>query len=323
MPEYRLAYRVKTPLTSAKDVCLDSSSGKVKLLFSQKIGVSLLAQVDVEAAHYSEAQATAAGPVIPPILDALSFTTGTTSLLGECEITLKKETGMRKRRGIYVGQRAVPRSMALSDEALQQAERVLSNHDGPTLPLCWFRYSHQRDLTLEKFVFAWLGFEELAGDTDISSQCPRCKEPLTHRGANKEHAWEVFHDANPTVERRHFDREIWGRARNSLFHGGRYPSPEFLSFLAGTTPQIQKAVERELRKAFAIEPAWTTQKGPEELFRVFLFFEWETTDPDTDFATDWPEKELRAIVGDADLDQRIRLNTFPLTLRTSDAFADW
>jgi hypothetical protein len=41
------------------------------------------------------------------------------------------------------------------------------------------------------------------------------------------------------------------------------------------------------------------------------------------FATDWPEKELCAIVADADLDDRIRFNAFPITLLTMKEFADW
>ena len=82
--------------------------------------------------------------------------------LRDCELTLKSEAGHRTRRGIYIRQLRYPNALFIVNRA-----RQILNTDGPRLPICWLRYSRQRELALGKYVFAWLGLEKLAGDADI------------------------------------------------------------------------------------------------------------------------------------------------------------
>ena len=243
MPRYQLYYRVTTALSSANDVSLKSSEYELSFLFSTKKDgeSSILTRVTVEAPDHEAAFSLCSGSVIPPCLDALALTSGRALLLGECELLLKDETGSSKRKGRYVGQNAPQEGVKLEETAIKAAQSICDCDRGPILPLCWLRYSNQRQLTLEKFLFAWLAFEELAGDTDIVSKCPHCTKGVSHRGADRNRAWELFSAANPTCERKVFDNEIWGRARNALFDGGKYPDPQFLLQLAKLVEPLQKS----------------------------------------------------------------------------------
>jgi hypothetical protein len=253
-----------------------------------------LAQVELETATHDEAWRLAAGTVVPLVLDALSFAAGAPMLLRDCELTLKSEAGNRTRRGVYVRQLRYPNALFADEEVLNAAQQIL-NTDGPRLPLCWLRYSHQRELALEKYVFAWLGLEELAGDADIEKECPNCGNRVTYRSDNRQRGWELFQAANPETERREFDRDICGRARNSVFHGSVYPNPDFLVSLMGITGRTQRAVSQQLAAGFNLERAPEWGARAEQLFRMNLFFAWETAHPEDEFASDWSHDELRRI----------------------------
>jgi hypothetical protein len=296
-------------MTSRDDVVLTSGQTSLNFLFSRKRAEdpTVLVVLEVDTEDHEKAQLMAAGRIIPPALDVLSYSSGAPTLLAECELALKSESGNQERKGIYVGRSRSSRPIPLLEEAVQMGAAILAA-DGPKLPLCWLRYSHQRELSLERFVFAWLAFEELAGDADLTVKCPNCGTPaecptchsvITRRGANREKAWEIFHVANPEVTRQHFDREVWGRARSSLFHGGRYPEPEFLQALSVLTPQLQEATRREIQERYRLGPVPGAISSP--IYRVFLFFSWNTNQIEQPYPNDWPERELRRIVDDAEL----------------------
>src|SRR4029077_21038926 len=124
---------------------------------------------------------------LPKILDALSFATGTPMLLRDCELVLKAEAGQNKRRALYVGHRHVPSLVPLESVEIEEAKKILATGEDLRLPLCWHRYSLDRQLAHEQFVFNWLAFEALAGDTDVSSRCPKCHAELEHCGRTISH----------------------------------------------------------------------------------------------------------------------------------------
>ncbi len=163
MPRYRLLYRVEGALRFPNDTTLQNGAYSVRFLAADPHDpeAAVLAQVELETATHDEAWRLAAGTVIPPALDALSFAAGAPMLLRDCELTLKSEAGNRTRRGIYVRQLRYPNALFVLDaEIINRGQHIL-NTDGPKLPLCWLRYSHQRELALEKYVFAWLGLGKL------------------------------------------------------------------------------------------------------------------------------------------------------------------
>lgn len=159
----------------------------------------VVARIEVEAAANKEAWAKASGTVLPPILDALSYSTGTPLLLRDCELVLKAQRGDKKRRALYIGQRHVPALAALTNAEIAEANKVLSEGNNLRLPLCWHRYALDRQLAHDQFVFNWLAFEALAGNAVIASRCPKCQEelqhcglPVAHGGSNKAEARRIF-----------------------------------------------------------------------------------------------------------------------------------
>src|SRR5712664_3742677 len=308
MPAYHLQFTVESCLTMATDTTIHHDSNNVTLLFSKRVAGDpyLRVQTEIEAANNREAQTRASTTLLPPILDALAFTTGTPLLLVECELILKAETGSVPRRAIYVGHKKTPTKIGLSQEAVTEAIKVLGK-EALKLPICWHRYALHRQLALDQFIFNWLSFEALAGDADIPSRCPRCRqalehcgEPVSHRGSSKARAAEIYRSANPETSINEFNNRIWNAARNKVFHWRSYPSPSYLTELASTSVSLRKSAEKQIAQTVEI-PNERPYHRYEELFRVFFFIEWNTSDSNQKFATDWPKAVLAHRTATAEL----------------------
>jgi hypothetical protein len=299
MPAYRLQFTAESCLTNATDIAVRHQGADVTFLFSKRKATDkyVRVQTEIDAPNNREAQARAATDLLPPVLDALSFTTGTPLLLIECELILKEETGNPVRRAIYVGHKNTPTRVPLRAEALAEASKLLQN-EVMKLPTCWLRYALHRQLALDQFVFNWLAFEVLAGDADIPSRCPKCGKEIehcgkvvAHRGSSKDRASELFHSANPETSTSEFKSKIWNTARNRVFHGRSYPGPAYLTELHSASTALRKAAGKQIAETVEI-PEQKKYYRYDELFRVFLFAEWNTSDPGMRFAADWPEAEL-------------------------------
>jgi len=130
MPHYQLRYRVQTCLRKEQNVSIASGAHTVRLLFAEREavrGAGIIAELEIEAQNNREAQLVAAESAIPPVLDALSFSTGTPLLLESCETVLKNEARSELRKLIYVGKRSAPVSVELSDEDLVGASVLLTS----------------------------------------------------------------------------------------------------------------------------------------------------------------------------------------------------
>jgi len=312
MPTYLLQFTVESCLTKPTDATINRDGVDVTFLFSkrQTNDKYVRAQMKLEAVNNRDAQAKASTDVLPPLLDALAYTTGTPLLLVECELILKDEHGNVPRRAIYVGRKASPTKIALTDEALAEAGKVLQI-ESLKLPICWHRYALHRQLTLDQFIFNWLSLEALAGDADIPSRCrnhkcqkelEHCGLPVFHRGTSKTRAAEIFRAANSEVSVSQFNSKIWDTARNKVFHGRSYPSPAYLGQLASTSESLRKAAEREIADVAEI-PHQRPYYRYEDLFRVYFFVEWNTTAPAQQFAADWPQALLASRTAKAELNQ--------------------
>lgn len=301
MSSYLLRLLVETCLVKPEDLKLHFEGREASFLFSKKSAQSknVTVAIEMEATNNREAQYFATSTLLPPVLDALSYATGTPLLLGECELILKNEAGNATRKAIFVGHRSHPSRVRLSAKEIQEVEEILANGDDLRLPLCWHRYALDRRLTLEQFVFHWLAFEALAGDADVVTRCPQCQAQIqhcekliTHRGSNKACAREVFLAANPEVPVADFNGKIWGKARNSVFHGRHYPEPRYLVELNDLSVLIHRATDKRIATELALEEREQTHHGYESQYRLFLFVEWETRDRTVQFADDWPAEHL-------------------------------
>ena len=160
---------------------------------------------------------------------------------------------------------------------------------------CWHRYALDRELVLEQFVFNWLAFEALAGDTDISTRCDKCGAEvehcgnvIRHRSSSKDAARKIFQAAHPKTTNQEFDSKIWGRARNRVFHGRQYPRPSYLKELNDVSRNVHSAVDLQIERVLLDGERYRPHVGYEMWFRHFLFIEWNTSDPARAFAHDYP-----------------------------------
>lgn len=161
MPAYRIRYVCDTSLQFQKDVSFESKAQKVLFLFSQRGEESTArVRVDVEAGNYREADVTAQG-VLQPVLDAVSFSTGTPRLARHWDFILKGEAGSKTRKAIWCEFRKEPAPHRLTERAIDKVQQILVQTE-ESLELCWHRYALQRNLILDRLVFQWLAYEALA-----------------------------------------------------------------------------------------------------------------------------------------------------------------
>ena len=298
MPKYLLQYRVQTCLTSKANVELFFDGHKATFLFPQKQAsdTTVLVQVELDSANNRDAQTLAASILIPEILDSLSFSTGTPLLLKQCELVLKDETGSAKRRVIHVAERNVPAPVELNPDDYAEAQTLLDRNEDLSLSLCWYRYALQRSLALDRFLFQWLGFESLAGQTQIQVPCPNCGHTNSHSGSNKQRAYELYSSVDPGTSRQNFNREIWGEMRNSVFHGNQYPVPSFLVGLVPVSDNLRRSCEAEISKRAQLGDRVRARRNLESIYYFHNFIEWTTAEPNVPFAFDFPAKAIAEMV---------------------------
>jgi hypothetical protein len=306
MPFYRFRYVCETSIQSEEDVSFECAGHEIAFLFSQKRGEESTAhvRVDVEAADYREADVKAQS-ILQPVLDAMAFSTGSSLLVQHWDFILKAEAGSRTRRAIWCEKRKQPAPFRLTQRAIDEARQILTQEGKSTLELCWHRYALQRNLILDRFVFQWLAFEGLAGHAQIPTICPFCKKEvahceklLSHEGSNGKRAHELFLKIEPGTSATEFRRDIWGRTRNSVFHGSKYPSPEFLSRLNSLSPKLRQACDLEFNQVYGLgEQIHPAQDLELHVYRINMF-EWQTANAQDDFADDFPWDAVNKEFGD-------------------------
>jgi len=296
MPLYKLLFRTETCLRAGRDCIFEFEGIAVSFLFSKKSPQQnyVLTEVVVEAENLSAAHGIAAQDVIPKVLDALSFATSSSLLLGHRALAVKSQRGEARRRAYSVVSKEEPRAVDLLPLAVEETRTILGA--GLSLPLMWQRHALRPGLIPERFVFQWLAFEGLAGTAEIPHQCTKCGEVYgSHQSSSKLRAREIYRNKHPQVSIQQFNKEVWGDKRNSVFHGSRYLTPVFLA-------ELDKEIER-LR--MACRKVFTENYGLPERADVVFFdkkqllyhtsFEWTTADIDAEFAQDVPTDILDAL----------------------------
>ena len=309
MPNYRIRYVCETSLQFHKDVFLESRAGQILFLFSQRRDTENFVRVlvDVEGANYREGDVEAQS-ILQPAMDALSFSTGSPLLLLHWDFIIKGETGSKTRTAIWCEKLAEPAPLRLTERAIGEAQQILKEEGESGLELCWHRYALQRTLVLDRFLFQWLAFEGLAGKKQIPTVCPRCKaevahceRPLLHEGSDSKSAHQIFVRAEPTNSFAEFKREIWGRSRNSVFHGTKYPSPKFLLSLNLLTPKLRKACDTEFNRRYHLEDRRRPTKDLDLHIYIHRMFEWQTVKAESAFAEDFPWEEVNKEFGNEEI----------------------
>jgi hypothetical protein len=296
MSTYRLRYLCETALCFEQDVMLGPKDNQVLLLFSRKRGsqAAIHVQVDVAAANYQEANVKAQ-PVLQSVLNALSFSTGSPLLILHWDFIIKDEAGSKSRRALWCEKLKEPATVQLTQRSIDEAKRILNSGGESSLPLLWHRYAIQRNLIIDRFLFQWLAFEGLSGKRNIPTICPTCKadvthceKPLLHEGSDRKRAHALFSQVAPDYSESEFIREIWGRARNSMFHGTRPPDPALLGQLQSLSPKLRDACDREFARLYKLGNEPHRAQDLELHFYKYNMFEWQTANAASRFADDFP-----------------------------------
>jgi hypothetical protein len=298
MPTYQIRYVCETSLQFTRDVPLKYRGKTILFLFSQKARTenTVRVLVDVEGTSYQDADMKAQS-VLQPVMDAMAFSTGSPLLVQHWDFIIKDETGSKTRRAIWCQKRRDPAPLLLTQRALDEAQQILAEKIEPGIELCWHRYALQRNFILDRFLFQWLAFEGLSGKTQIPTVCPRCgsevahcETPLSHGGSDGRKAHELFSQIEPSCSARDFKKEIWGRTRNAVFHGTKYPSPELLSGLNSLTPKLRRTCDLEFNRRYKVgdgNRARPVQDLELHVYRTNIF-EWQTANAENAFADDFP-----------------------------------
>jgi hypothetical protein len=307
MSNYLLRFKIDTCLTYSTDLSFNVASQQVLLLFSKRnpSDKHVLAELKVDATNATSAWNKCSTVALPKLLDSLSFATGTPLLLRDAEYVLKDETGQANRRMLYIGEKRLPHRVPIKQVDVDDTNKILAANADLRLPLCWHRYALDRTLALEQFVFNWLGFESLAGDADIPNRCPRCLNQLdhcghaiSHRSSDKAEAKKIFKAVYPDTTDKEFNRKIWGEARNDVFHGSKYPAPQYLGELLQISQKLHNVIDRRIGDVVGISDRLRPHTGYESWNRRFIFIEFATQQPNSAFAPDWPQTHLSAMNDD-------------------------
>jgi hypothetical protein len=298
MPTYRLRYRVESTLHNDSDIHLTVANHKTVFMFPNKTATEnmVLAYLDVEAPNAQQAETRASEDLLPQTLDALSFATGTPLILQPCELILKHEIGAVARRALYVNVSSTSDPVKPSRAELEEAQHILDRDAGPDLALCWHRYAVHRGYVFDRFLFQWLALEGLAGTIQVPANCPKCGEVRTHSGTDKKQAYAIFSASNPEVTRKAFNDDIWGKARNAVFHGRAYPQPNFLGPLRTLGVKIRDACTVSFQNQYGLAKRPRPFRDSTTWLHYF-FLEWETADPSVAYVNDFPEDDVSHLGG--------------------------
>lgn len=294
MAAYSIRYVCESTLISSEDIALEFEGHTARFSFPPELTErgELYATLEVEAEGWKEADLKAQG-TLQPIADALSFTTGQPLLVANWDFIRKDERGSESRKAIWCDKSAVPNHFVLSKELAAEAQELIQRNAGQEVDLCWHRYALQRGYWIDRFVFQWLAFERLAGETQITRSCEKCGNVTSHQGANRAEAFRIFQAAEPKMSNKEFRDEVWGRDRNIVFHGTKYPSPLHLRRLFDRFPKLRTACEMEISRRIGV-PYRIRPTGQTETHLFFYhFIEWKTADPETAFAEDFPRDALK------------------------------
>lgn len=307
MSHYLLRFKVDTCLTSATDLSFNVDGQQVLLLFSKRTpnDKHVLAELKIDATNAAEAWNKCSTVVLPKLLDSLSFATGTPLLLRDAEYILKDEAGQTTRRMLYIGEKHRSHQVPIKQVDVDDTNKILAANADLRLPLCWHRYALDRTLALEQFVFNWLGFESLAGDAHIPNRCPRCQSQLehcghaiSHRSSDKAEAKKIFKAVYPETTDKEFNQKIWGDARNDVFHGSKYPAPQYLGELLQISQKLHNVIDSRIANIAGISNRLRPHTGYESWNRRFIFIDFVTQHPNTGFVPDWPQAHLSAMNDD-------------------------
>jgi hypothetical protein len=230
--------------------------------------------------------------LLPAVFDVVSFHRKSPLLTNIPTRVLKSQAGLASRQAILVNERREPNECRMDGTVFEDIERGLARGLGdiPRNALRWLRNAY-RPLTIrERFVFAWLSLEALAGTRIVQKICPECNHNSgQYSTSDRDAAREIVQRGRPDVDDRTF--RYWATdLRNAVFHGGRVPNAGFLADLRIATDHIIGCVEQQINSTlnfdFRFRPA--AIQGSDQIYYRHHFVEFEASNVNDEFAGNVP-----------------------------------
>ena len=281
MPRYKFGYTVETPLRAERDVTFTHGAFEVTLNFSRPLDPEHISVYAVaEGRNWTEANAIAMDDAFGPALDMLSLHKKAPAMLQDLLSVVKAEAGTT-RRAVLIDIHKEIQPVRVDDLAMQEVQNAL-NLDGEDRPaLRWLRYSYRAVPALERFVFAWLAFENFCGVKPVVRPCPHCdKELPPFSSTNRDEAFRVLQSREPQLSRTEFDqlfRDWWTELRSAVFHGGRRLDTELRQRMLNASERFRPAVENLVQQEAGFRwayPGTRSNDGFSQInYRHFVEFE--------------------------------------------------
>jgi hypothetical protein len=209
MGKYQVRVFVESALHAHRNVEFRLRQHRVQFLFGDR--TEGLPGFEAESVFKADSWQAAVGEMnelIPELLDLISFRLHSPMLLGLPTRVLKAEPGATSRRAILFGRKTDRNKYYISGNDVNEINELLARDfklSGPVLR--WLRNTYRPLPIWDRFVFAWLALENLAGTKQVTKKCPHCRRTLpSFNSGDREASYEIVRTSQP--------------ARKSLLDGG-------------------------------------------------------------------------------------------------------
>ncbi len=286
MPRYKFTYAVETPVRAQQDATFTRGEFSVTLGFSRPLDPERIpAYTIVEGTNWKKANDIAMEDAFGPVLDALSLYLKAPAMLQNIQSVVKAETGIT-RKAVLIESHTEFYPVNLNDLAVQEVQNALDGDRLNRPVFRWLRYSYRCIPVLERFVFAWLAFENFCGVKNVVRQCPHCQKDLpAFPSTDREKALQVMQSREPQLTKEKFETEYkgwWHDLRNPVLHGGRRSNSDMRQRMQAAIERFRPAIEDIMQQEVGYSLAYPGTRSNDGVFQInFHHFVEFSCAPDT------------------------------------------
>ncbi len=278
MPRYKFTYSVETPLRATEDVPFTHGNFQVHLGFSRPIDAEHVpASTIAEGGNWMEANAVAMEDGFGPVLDALSLHRKAPAMVQDLISVVRAETsGLR--RAIVIESHQETHPVLIDGFTVREVQSALDANAVSRPTLRWLRYSYRAIPVLERFVFAWLAYENRCGATRVARPCPHCQKDLpAFPSVDRDEAFRILVAREPELARPAFDasfREWHSELRSAVLHGGRRLDTSLRQRMQAAMDRFRPAVEEAMQQEAGFRHAYPGLRVNDGFFQTNLHHLW-------------------------------------------------
>jgi hypothetical protein len=274
MPRYKFSYSIETPLRATEDVLFTHGDFTVHLGLAHPLNVEHIpASIIVEGRNWVDANAIAMEDGFGPVLDALSLHRKAPAMVQDLRSVVKAETGTL-RRSILIESHKEIHPVHMDGFTIREVQSALDANQISRPALRWLRYSYRAIPVLERFVFAWLAFENRCGTTAALRSCSHCHKDLEpFPSIDRDEAFRILRSREPQLARADFEtsfREWWRELRSAVLHGGRRLDTALRQRMQMAVDRFRPALEEAIHEETGFRHAFPGIRVNDGLFQTNL-----------------------------------------------------